>query len=108
MLDTHTHMYFLGNESLCNGFRLAGFDVYPEADGAVLDNLLKTLLAERQTAFVVLDDQLASSDSKLLNQVRAEGGRILVTEVPSLNNPDNWHSSVDQHIELLLNNQGNA
>ncbi|MCP3878497.1 MAG: ATPase, partial [Sulfitobacter sp.] len=34
--------------------------------------------------------------------VRSEGGRILLTQVPPLNQPDAMHSSVDDRIEQLL------
>ncbi|MGB1111016.1 MAG: ATPase, partial [Gammaproteobacteria bacterium] len=54
-----TRMIFMGDSALANGFRLAGFDVYPDADDTVLDALLRELRETRQRAFVVLDGRLA-------------------------------------------------
>jgi hypothetical protein len=48
------------------GFRLAGFEVYPDADVAQLDALLDKLIGQRTPAFVVIDQQLAEAGSKRL------------------------------------------
>lgn len=97
-----TRQLFLGDASLATGFRLAGFEVYPDADAAQLDQLLDKLTASRTSAFIVIDQQLAESDSKRLEGVRREGGRILLTQVPPLNHPEQMHSSVDDRIQQLL------
>jgi hypothetical protein len=38
----------------------------------------------------------------MLPRVRKEGGRILVTEVPSLGRPDQFHSNIDDQVSALL------
>lgn len=97
-----TRQVFLGDAMLATGFRLAGFEVHPDADVAELDRLLDELLVSRAHAFVVLDQRLAECDSRRLAQVRSEGGRILLTQVPPLTRPDRMHSAVDDHIQQLL------
>ena len=99
-----TRLFFLGEAGLANGFRLAGFEVYPNADIETLDRLLSELIDQRQRAFVILDHDLADADSDLLEQVRSEGGRILLTQIPPLNRPDDQHSTIDREIEKLLGN----
>jgi len=99
---------FLGDASLATGFRLAGFEVYPDADIAQLDDMLDHLMTSRTPAFVVIDQQLAASGSQRLEQVRREGGRILVTQVPALTRPDQMRSSIDDHIRQLLGMDGDA
>ena len=101
-----TRQIFLGDAALATGFRLAGFEVYPDADAAQLDQLLCKLQSARTPAFVVIDQQLAESDSLRLQGVRSEGGRILLTQVPALNHPEQMRSSVDDHIEQLLGLDG--
>lgn len=101
-----TRQLFLGDASLATGFRLAGFEVYPDANAAQLDQLLEKLTASRTPAFIVIDQQLAESDSKRLEGVRREGGRILLTQVPALNQPEQMHSSVDDRIQQLLGIDG--
>lgn len=102
-----TRQVFLGEASLATGFRLAGFEVYPDADVDQLDRMLERLQADRTHAFVVIDHQLADAGSRRLDEVRREGGRILVTQVPALTAPDDMHGSVDRYIQQLLGMDGN-
>ncbi|MBT8127530.1 MAG: ATPase [Gammaproteobacteria bacterium] len=108
MEPTPTRQIFLGAAPLATGFRLAGFEVYPGADAAQLDRLLDELRASRTPALVVIDQDLAESDSQRLERVRSEGGRILLTQVPPLNRPDEMHSSVDDRIQQLLGMDGDT
>lgn len=101
-----TRQLFLGDAALATGFRLAGFEVLPDADVAQLDRLLEELLASRTPAFVVIDQQLAASGSRHLEDVRREGGRILLTQAPPLTQPTQTHSAVDDHIARLLGQNG--
>lgn len=101
-----TRQLFLGDASLATGFRLAGFEVYPDADAGELDQLLDRLQAERTPAFVVIDRDLAESGSRRLAEVRREGGRILLTQVPPLTQPEQMHSSIDDRIHQLLGLDG--
>lgn len=101
-----TRQVFLGDAALATGFRLAGFEVFPDADVAQLDALLEQLQADRTPAFVVIDQNLAESDSRRLQSVRLEGGRILLTQVPPLTSPDAMRSSVDDRIQQLLGLDG--
>ena len=97
-----TRQLFLGDANLATGFRLAGFEVFPDADVAQMDALLDGLISARTHAFVVIDERLARSDSRRLKAVRDEGGRILLTQVPPLTRPDHITSSVDERIRQLL------
>lgn len=101
-----TRQLFLGDAALATGFRLAGFEVFPDADEAQLDALLESLTAARTPAFVVIDRRLAESDSRRLREVRREGGRILLTQVPPLTQPEQLHSAIDDHIRQLLGLDG--
>lgn len=103
---TATRQLFFGEASLATGFRLAGFEVYPDADIAQIDKVLAKLQAARTPAFVVIDQQLAAQGSKRIDEVRSEGGRILLTQVPALAQPQQMHSSVDDHIRTLLGLDG--
>lgn len=102
-----TRQLFLGDAALASGFRLAGFEVFPDAQEQDLDRVLQELQNARTPAFVVIDQVLAASDSRRLQDVRNEGGRILLTEVPSLDAKATRSSIVDQRIQQLLGaNQG--
>lgn len=104
----NTRQLFLGDASLATGFRLAGFEVFPDADISELERLLEQMQAARTPAFVVIDQGLAESDSRLLQEIRREGGRILLTQVPPLTHPEQMRSSVDDHIQQLLGATGDG
>lgn len=103
-----TRQVFLGDASLATGFRLAGFEVHPDADVKQLDALLEQLQVARTPAFVVIDQRLAESGSSRLDAVRQEGGRILLTQVPSLAQPEAMRSAVDDRIQQLLGLDGDS
>ncbi len=101
-LPSETRMIFLGREALTEGFRLIGFETWPDASPAVLETLLRELLDDRQSAFIVLDEKLARSESRLLERVRTDGGRIVVTEVPALHAPDDFHSELEDRVHKMF------
>ncbi len=97
-----TRLCFLGDVSLAHGFRLAGFEVYPDISVAGMEKVLRELCNTRTRAFVILDQRLSESDSDMLEYIRREGGRIVLSQVPPMNQPDAMQSSVDTHIAQLL------
>lgn len=99
-----TRMLFLGDAALTDGFQLIGFETWADPSPQQLEQVLQGLLNSRANAFVILDSRLAQQPSSLLQQIRSEGGRIIVTEVPPLNDPDNFHSEIDNRIQRLLGN----
>jgi vacuolar-type H+-ATPase subunit F/Vma7 len=104
--DPHrTRMVFLGQSALAEGFALIGFETRSNATVAELDDLLAKLLAERQHAFLVIEQDLARAESRLLPLVYAEGGRIVVAEVPPLAHPEAVHIDIDDQIQTLLGGQ---
>lgn len=103
-----TRQLFVGNASLATGFKLAGFEVLADAGIEQLEQLLEELRDSRATAFVVIDQNLAESDSRILQEIRREGGRILLTQVPPLTHPEQMRSSVDDHIQQLLGATGDG
>lgn len=98
----NTRMIFMGDSALTDGFQLIGFETHPNAGVEELDQILRTLVEHKQNALVILDSKLSASDSKMLKRVRAEGGRIVVTQVPPLNNPSEFHCEVDSEIQAMM------
>ena len=98
----NTRMIFMGESALTDGFQLIGFETHPNARVEELDRMLKELLELKQNALVILDSKLSASDSKMLRRVRSEGGRIVVAQVPPLNNPGEFHCEIDSDIEAMM------
>jgi vacuolar-type H+-ATPase subunit F/Vma7 len=100
-----TRMLFLGDTALTDGFQLIGFETWPDPTAEQLELVLAELVACRDHAFVILDSELAKSPSPSLKKIRAEGGRIVVTEVPSLSDPENFECEIDNQVQSLLGNR---
>lgn len=99
-----TRMLFLGDAALTDGFQLIGFETWADPSVKELDQVLAELVEKKTNAFVILDSKLAQQNSSMLRRVRAEGGRIIITEVPPLNEPGDMHSEIDSQARSLLGN----
>lgn len=98
-------LLFLGERALAEGFALLGFQTWPDAGVAELDTVLDALRQDPRGAFVIIDQQLAAAGSKLLPLVHAEGRRVVVIEVPTLANPQDFHLAIDDQVRALLGAQ---
>lgn len=103
-----TRMLFLGDATLGDGFRLIGFETWVDPTVEQLDRILQELIEQRCKAFVVLDSRRSRAPSPALQRIRAEGGRIVVTEVPPLNAAAGFSSLTDEHIRQLLGGEQEA
>lgn len=95
-----TRIIALGSAPLMDGFRLAGVEVMPNAGVDELEALLKSLVTDKEKALVLIESGLADEPGPWLARVRAEGGRIVVVEVPPLAGDGRFHSDVDRLLAL--------
>ncbi|MCU7844526.1 MAG: ATPase [Candidatus Thiodiazotropha sp. (ex Monitilora ramsayi)] len=92
---------FIGSHALTDGFRLIGFETLTDPDEQRLDQLLSELQREKQRALLIIEHSVSQITSKLLEQIRKEGGRIILSEIPSLYDPDNFQSDLDAQLKKL-------
>lgn len=97
-----TRLIAMGGAELTLGFGLIGFETFPGATGADVELLLRELIAGKQKALVLLEPELARSGSKWLDNVRSEGGHIVVTELPALHAPHDYHPEVENVVRSVL------
>ena len=97
-----TRMLFLGDDSLADGFRLIGFETYSNPSPDEVDQVLRELQRDREHAFVVVDERLMQAEIPTLEQVRAEGGRIVVIAVPPLAAPPKLSSDVSARLKAMF------
>lgn len=96
----------MGSAPLMQGFALIGFETWPDADESTLETVLTGLLRERQRALVLLEPNLARCECTALKIVLSEGGRIVVSEIPPLNAPDDYQPALDELLATAI--QGGA
>ncbi len=97
-----TRLIAMGSAALTAGFALIGFETWPDATEEELEQLLDSLLAKRERALVLLEPYLAHCNCGALRRLRDEGGRVVVTEMPALNAPHDYHPSIEELVLSVL------
>lgn len=99
---TGGRLVVLGSAGLAEGFSLIGAEVYPDADSAKVEEVLGQLVKDGSEALVLLESRLAHAGGHWLGRLRNEGGRIVVTELPSLSAPQDYAPAVDEVVRAVL------
>ena len=92
----------MGSQALVEGFALLGFEIVADASQDDVEQVVAELLRKKEKALLFLESELACCDSGSLNRVRREGGRIVVTEVPPLHAPEDYHPPVEELVLRVL------
>jgi vacuolar-type H+-ATPase subunit F/Vma7 len=99
---TAGRLVVLGSAGLTEGFSLIGAEVHPDADPDKVEEVLGQLVKDGSEALVLLETRLAHAGGHWLNRLRNEGGRIVVTELPSLSSPRDYAPAVDEVVRAVL------
>jgi vacuolar-type H+-ATPase subunit F/Vma7 len=100
--DYSTRMIFMGDDTLGDGFRLIGFETWPNPSHEEVDTLLRQLSAGRENAFVIVDEPILRANIPSLRQVRREGGRVVVVAVPPLQSPGELSVEVARQVQNMF------
>lgn len=92
----------MGSAALMEGFALLGFETHPDATVDELDELLARLLDDGSRALILLEPDLARCDCPALLRARAESARLVVTEIPPLDAPQDYHPQVEDVVVSVL------
>ncbi len=103
--DGNTRMLALGSAPLVQGFALIGFEVHPDATPEQLETVLAGLHRSHATALVLVEHDLARQGGEWYARLRAEGGRIVLAEVPPLSAPADYHPAVEDLMTEILGEQ---
>ncbi len=102
LLIAPARMIALGSAALMEGFALIGFEVHVDPAPEEIDRLMRDLLRTQQSALVVIEQRLAARPGRHLLRAQNEGGRIVITEIPELRQPENYHSRVETLVQQAL------
>lgn len=92
----------MGSYALAEGFALLGFEIFPDATADSVERELSKLLKSQENALVFIEDQLTSQPGPSFLRARTEAAGIIITEIPPLNAPDTYHSSVEDLVARVL------
>lgn len=96
------HMIALGSAALMEGFALIGFETHVDPAPEEIEKLMHDLLRTQEAALVVIEQSLARNPGRHLVRAQNEGGRIVITEIPELGLPENYHSRVETLVQQVL------
>ncbi len=91
-----------GSQPLMDGFSLLGVETHADIDTDQLEKLLNEVIRSRQRTLIYLQQDLAQADIPALQQIRKEGGAILITELPHLHQPENRTATIDTLITRVM------
>ncbi len=92
----------IGNSALMDGFALLGIQTYADAGADVINAVLSELVRNRERALVYLQQDLMSADIPMIQQLRIQGGSILICEIPDLHTADDYQPEVEKLIGRVL------
>ena len=92
----------IGNSALMDGFALLGIETYADAGADEINAVLSELARKRERALVYLQQNLMSADIPMIQQLRLQGGSILICEIPGLHTADDYQPEVEKLIGRVL------
>ncbi len=92
----------IGNSALMDGFALLGIETHADATADEINSVLTGLARNRERALVYLQQDLMSAEIPMIQQLRAQGGSILICEIPDLNTADDYQPAVEKLIGRVL------
>lgn len=95
-------MIAMGSAALTQGFELLGFETWPDASAEEMERVLQELLRTGVKALVFVEHELAQQGGPGFRRVRAEGGRIVLTEIPPLHAPADYRPPVEDLVRRVL------
>ena len=92
----------VGSQELMDGFALLGIETHVGLADEELEALLLSIVSSQERTLIYLQQDLLDNNIPILNRIRSEGGTILISEVPSLREPQNRKASIDILISKTI------
>lgn len=92
----------IGDAALMDGFSLLGVEIHADRTAEQINQLLSELKKQRQRALVYMQQDLDQDNIPMLNEIRNQGGRILICEIPNLQQASSYQPAVEKLISRVL------
>jgi len=98
----------MGRKALTEGFGLLGFETFPEATTEQVEKVLLELLKRQEKALVIIENTLTHPPSSpnetlpVVARVRREAAWLILSEIPPINQPETYRSSVETLVTRVL------
>lgn len=101
-MPNKTRIIAMGSALLMEGFALVGVETWPDAQPADVEALIGELRRERQPAVVLLESELMHGAGSVQAGAGRGSERIIITEIPSLQAPQEDRPAVERLIREML------
>ena len=92
----------IGHRSLMDGFALLGMETHCDPSADEVEKILTTLSHSKEKAMIYLQQHQDYENLPILQQLRNEGGDILISEIPDILSAHEFHAPVDELISRVL------
>lgn len=92
----------IGQRSLMDGFALLGMETHCDASAEEVESILSALSHKKEKAMIYLQRDPAYDNLPIIQQLRNEGGNILISEIPDILSAHQFHAPVDDLITRVL------
>ena len=91
-----------GSAALMDGFALLGIETHADPEASEIEDFLDGLVRARERALVFMQQNLVKAGIAQVQQLRQQGGSILICEIPDLQAAGDYRPQVDQLIRRVL------
>ena len=95
-------LIFMGSQALAEGFAVLGFETIGNATVEIVETVLAKLLNDKTQALIFLEANLVAKPGPMFLQARTQSAGIIITEIPSLNQPENYYPPVENLVAKVL------
>ena len=92
----------MGGQALIDGFALLGCETHANATPDDVERVLLELLRRKEKAILFLEESISRGGGPNLERVRSEGGDIVISEIPPLRAPEDYHPPVEELVTRIL------
>ncbi len=92
----------IGDSALMEGYALLGIQTLSDESAQQINAMLIELERSRERALVFIQQDLMRADIPMVQQLRGQGGSILICEIPKLVADDDYQPEVEKLIARVL------
>jgi vacuolar-type H+-ATPase subunit F/Vma7 len=92
----------VGSSALMDGFALLGIKTYADESAEVINDMLNDLERNHDTALVFIQQGPLNASIPMVQQLRNQGGRILICEIPGLQAVQDYQPEVEKLIRRVM------
>lgn len=92
----------IGDSALMDGFALLGIETHADESAQRINTMLTELARSHERVLIFMQQDLMRADIPMIQQLRMQGGSILICEIPGLSDAADFQPAVETLIGRVL------